>query len=433
MNIQKIIINPLFVFFGVWAIVFLLLRMDVSARVPSLPYGFAFQAMLVAIGAVIGYGIGFFGLGKLRSRYSQFINERNRFSLMIRGLFAIMCLGFLITVVVSGGIPILYYLTGSGPSYTEFGIPTVNGFINSLLLFVGTLTFSALIGFSSRRWIRLVFLICLAIPIIAVHRQSIMSLLIQCVVVYIALRLRRLNKRVVVLALLMVFTVVVFSSIGNLRTSSEVFQQQAALQPEYEWIPTWALWFYMYLTTPLSNFAQITTMNFVHTSGISTFSALTPTVVRTAIWGGEGSRIMQELVGSQTFNVATYALPPYLDWGWIGVIGFTGCLLALGGYSYRTFLRRHSIYDLFRLSVLLQVIVLTVFANLFLTWGILFQLILALLFRKWLIRIDALADAMSVGLAARTGESVGLKVLSITAARRPSMVTRIICLLVGRS
>jgi oligosaccharide repeat unit polymerase len=390
MTIQRIIINPLFVFLGVWAIPFLLLRIDVSAQVSSLPNGFGFQAMLVAIGAVVGYGIGFYGLGKLRSRPGRFVNGISRLSFMIRVLFGIMCLVFLITVVVSGGIPILYYLTGSGgPSYTKFGIPTVHGFFNSLLLFVGTLTFWMLIYYSSRRWIRLVFLICLAIPIITVHRASLMFLITQCAVIYIALRIRRLNKRVVVLALLLAFIVVVFSGIGNLRNESVLFRQHAALQPKYEWIPSWALWFYMYLTTPLSNFAQITTMNFVHTSGAVSFSDLTPTVVRRAIWG-EPPWIAQE-VGAKTFNVASYALSPYIDWGWAGVICFTGFILMLAGYFFRTFLCRHSLYDLLRLSVLLQVIIMTVFANLFLTWGVIFQFVLALLFRRWLIRIDALA------------------------------------------
>jgi len=365
--------------------------MDVSARVSSLPDGFGFQVMLVAIGAVIGYGIGFYGLGELRSRHRQFINGHNRFSFMIWVLFVIICLIFSVTVVICGGIPILYYLTGSGgPSYTKFGIPTLHGFFNSLLLFVGTLTFWASINFSSRRWIRLVFLICLAIPIIAVHRASLMCLIVQCAVVYVALRVRRLNKRVVVLALLMVFTVVAFGVIGNLRSDSVAFRQQVMLQPEYEWIPSWALWFYMYLTTPLSNFAQITTMNFVHTSGAASLSGLTPTVVRTAIWG-ELPWIMKEL-GAQTFNVAGYALAPYLDWGWSGVILFTGFILMLAGYFSRKFLCRHSLYDLLRLSVLLQIIIITVFANLFLTWGVIFQLVLALLFRRWLIRIDALAS-----------------------------------------
>lgn len=386
MTIRRIIINPLFVFLGVWAIAFLLLKIDVSSIVElSLPDGFAFQAMLVAIGAVIGYGIGFYWLSNFRRRSKQFTNEHKNLSHIILRLFPIICFIFLITVVVGGGIPIVYYLTGSGPSYAEFGIPTVHGFFNSLLLFVGTLAFWALMDFSSRRWIRPVFLICLAIPIIAVHRASLMILIVQCAVVYIALRIRHLNKRVVILALLLAFTIVAFGIIGNLRSGE--LGQRAALQPEYEWIPSWALWFYMYLTTPLSNFAWATTMNFVHTSGAASLSSLTPTVVRTAIWG-EAPPIMLEF-GERTFNVACYAMPLYLDWGWSGVIFFTGFILMLAGYFFRTFLCRHSLYDLLRLSVLLQIIIMTIFANFLLSAAIIFELMLTFLFRRFLIRIDA--------------------------------------------
>lgn len=389
-TIRKVILNPLVVFLGVWLLAFLLLGIDVSERVSPLPKGFTVRAILVALGAVVGYGVGFLGLGELRRKSKRFDNNIGRVSFVLRVSVGIMCPIFLMTVFVAGGIPILHYLTGSeGPSYTEYGIPTVHGFFNSLLLFAGTISFWTLITSSSQRWMRIVFVCCLTIPIITVHRASLMILIVQCAVIYIFVRLRRLNKRVVVLAISLAITIVAFGALGNLRNDSAVFRRLASLQPAYEWMPTWALWFYMYLATPLSNFAQLSTVNIVHTSGAVSLAGLTPTFVRTAIWG-EAPWIVQEM-GAQTFNIAGYAAQPYLDWGWLGVICFTAFLLMLAGYCFRAVLHRHSLYDLLRLSVLLQVIVMTVFANLFLSWGVIFQLVLALLFRRNLIRLDALA------------------------------------------
>jgi oligosaccharide repeat unit polymerase len=384
-NLNKILINPLVIFLGIWVATFYLYTLNISGIIIAPPDDFYLYIYFVVIGASVGYVIGYYLIYKLKGKSKLFDNKSKRIEKIINRMFFIIFSIYVITVFYSGGIPILYYLISVGPLYNEFGIPTIHGFFNSLVIFTGTLTFWVLMDFSKRLVYRFIFFMCLLIPIVGIHRASLLILIAQTAFIYIAIRINKINLRFILIILLIVITAIIFGVIGNLRSGS--IEERSSIQEGYEWLPFWAVWFYMYLVSPLSNFAQITSQTIAYSYGSVSLSGLTPSVIRSHIWG-DSPAILTD-IGEQTFNIASYAAAPYVDGGWIGLILFTAFLMMIAAYCYRIFLERHSLYDLLRLTILSQIILMTVFSNFFFNITIIFQLIICLIFRTHLIRIDA--------------------------------------------
>ena len=374
------LLNPLVLFTGVWGLVFFLFSLRVSDLLIRIPSEFYFPASLTLLAAVVGFALGYAGVRPAR-RASKSSVSLERISFGVRAGFRVILLVFAFEVVYSGGLPILYYLTGrGGVSYSEFGIPSLHGFLVATVLFVGTLSFWRLLVGRAGGATWAVFVACLLIPVITVHRGSLVYLLIQCGLTYVAVRVRGIDRRILALGVFIGSFLFAFSSLGNLRSGSAPFRAIAQVAPEYEKIPDALLWPYIYVTTPLNNFIYTTTRPVTPELGAESFSSMTPTFIRTPLWG-PGKDITEYLV-YPLLNVSSYASPLYLDAKWPGVIGFTFVLLFAAGISFRQFLQRGLLPDLMRLVLFDQVIILSVFANLLLQWVVMFQLVVCVLLAR---------------------------------------------------
>ena len=395
MMTKKLLLNPLVLFLGSWTLVFWLLSLRVSGILLPLPTGFAFPVGVISFSGFLGYVIGFYVLGASKRKPVHFSNPLRRVRFIIKPLFCLMNVILPVTVVIAGGLPILYYVGGPKVRYSSFGIPTLHGFFNSLVVFTGTLCFWLLISKNSSVFSNLIFLVCLAIPVVSLHRASLMILVLQCLMIYIGVKVKGLNRHVILLAFLVLLVLFTFGVLGDLRTDgAEQFRRQIQLKPEFQWAPSWLLWPYIYLATPLNNFAHMTTLHNEPTYSMNVFSRLVPTALRRVLWSSDRVSLDSYLVKSN-FTVSTYASHLYLGWGWPGVIGVTGFLLTVSGYAFRKFLRRRSLLDLVRLAVLDQIILLLVFSTLFMSWVVLFQFVLLYLFRKRLANTGAFAGVFA--------------------------------------
>ncbi len=386
MNGRHLFINPLVVFLGTWGVVFYLYNLCLSDVLSPLSDQFVYAA----VGLMIFSACCFFVGAIIPSRGHKPtipIDELSKVSLIktVHRLFLIMVGLFVVTVVTYQGFPLLWIILGDARTYTEFGFPTIHGFFNSLLLITGTIAFWLLLNNQSKDGSKIILAFCIIVPIITLHRQSMVSLLLQCLFIFAAVRHGSAIQSARGVVIFLLTCSALFAVLGNIRTGDEALAGQASLLGAGQELPLPVLWLYMYLTTPLSNFYDLTIMSFEPTYGGSSLAGLTPTVVRQVLWG-EPSQVM-DYFSERTFNSSSYAFILFLDFGWRGVYFFTGCVIGYGGVLYNRFVRYPTLYNLLNLSILNHVVFLFVFANFMLTWGILFQFVIVRLLRRKLMRI----------------------------------------------
>jgi oligosaccharide repeat unit polymerase len=256
------------------------------------------------------------------------------FSYNINRLFIIWAAISLFEIVLSGGLPIVWIVSGSGRSYEEFGLPTIHGFANAVWLY---LVFVSLIQCLEpiRRPSRVLRAVLLSIwPALVVSRALFTMALLQFIFFYFFTSKRsKLSLCLRFLVLAAAFSLV-FGYVGNIRSPEYSIVSSLGLQSdEIHW--QLLLWIYAYIVSPISNLAlnwQSTNPEF-NLLPLNTFVGLLPSVLRASLGIVTGFNAYQGQIAHNAFNVATAFLGPFLDWDIAGVfllaicIGFFGHLV----------------------------------------------------------------------------------------------------------
>jgi len=384
---KRLLLDPLVLFIVIWGTVFLLFSLHWSVLLLTFDDSFIEWTVVTLVAAIFGYLAGRLLAGLSGTRAAS--GQRSRLSAAIRGIAVGMLAIIPFEAMISGGLPIIWHLRGSEKTYTDYGIPTLHGFFNALLLFVGTVSWWMLTSRRARPWVKWVFLACFLLPIVAITRQVLMSLIVQCVIVFVGARVRIHEGVLLRLLAASALAIALFVVIGDLRSNNTMFREQAEISRAADRVPTTFLWPYIYLTTPVNNFLYLTKINTPQTYGAQSLATLTPTVVRFAIFGEKAG--LPPILVKETFNVTSYATPLYLDFRWPGVVMFTFVMMALSGYVYQKFKATNDLLSLVMLAVVDQIVIFSFFVNFFLTWGVLFQLVLLVLLRGSMAGVDASA------------------------------------------
>lgn len=370
-----------------WGIVFYLHSLKLVEVLQPFSHLFIANIFGVLFFALLCYAFAY--LVPLRKLTQSVIRDEDIYTYQVRKitirLLKACAIIFFITIIFFGGFPLLWIFLGIEKTYSEFGFPTIHGLFNALLILLGTIAFWFLS--SGRRFpvAKYILIFCILIPILSLHRQSLVSLLLQCMFIYVAIRAKGGFKEVRSTLIFVIILSIAFSTLGDIRTGNDVLLNLAGSGDIIE-IPAPLLWIYLYLTTPIGNFHDLTQLTFSHTFGATSISNLTPTFFREIIWG-ERIWVMQDFTGL-TFNAYSYAFVPYLDFGWYGVYFFTGVTIFFATMIYRGYVITGNLYYLLNLAIMNQIIFLFIFSNLLLTWGIIFQFVIIRIFKKTLCRID---------------------------------------------
>jgi hypothetical protein len=267
----------------------------------------------------------------------------------------------IIEIIVSRGIPLLWLIQHSDKTYMDFGISSVHGLVNSLLLSIGLCRFALFLLTGKRRHL-IVPLFILVWSIAVVTRNMLLVSLIEFGILFF--RLKPIQpKTILKLAVGVVCLILAFGAIGDYRTgSSDLIRLWAQPTEEYpEWLPSGVLWAYIYIATPINNLVYtsdvvqpINRLTFPNTS-----ATLFPSIIRKIIYGSQlDSAESGELVAS-TFNVSTAYIGPFQDYGFLGIVLFS-MIIAL---ACLIFWFRRSVGDILIFSVLTQCLVLSLFFN----------------------------------------------------------------------
>jgi len=284
--------------------------------------------------------------------------------------------------LVSGGLPIVWIFTNSSKTYFDYGIPSLHGFVNSLLLSLALCRFLLYLLTGKRRHLRIpVF--CMVWWILLVTRASLFFTGLECAI--LLLRIRPIRVTVLSrIAAAVICVVVFFGWVGDLRTGADTFRELAQPTRSYPlWLPSGILWVYIYATTPLNNLNYSLLSRTPERNPLlpHTLSILLPTVLRNYVYGdaaAAGDVMTAELVESQ-FNVSTAYSGPAQDFGLPAVFFFSLIMAsACQWFWYKPDMRSQLVF-----AVLAQCLVLSLFYDLFLSLPILAEIgWFYLIFRK---------------------------------------------------
>ena len=275
--------------------------------------------------------------------------------------------------IVSRGVPLAWILARNGRANFEYGIGSVHGMVNALLMALAT-AYWALYLYTGERRFRRFPLFALVWAIVLVSRGTLLVLLLEYAVLY--LRLRPIRPTAFLrLGVLGVLVVILFGFIGDLRSGAGAFRQLAQPTENFpDWAPSGALWAYIYTTTPLNNL--LLTM---HTRRPAynpllpaTAATLFPSILRNIIYGAELAKESQEgELQNQALSVSTAYVGPFQDMGEYGMVFFS----VVAALLCQTFWYKSGFWNIFIFSVFTQALILSLFYNLLFSLPILGQLI----------------------------------------------------------
>lgn len=286
----------------------------------------------------------------------------------------IFLVGLSFELAYFGGAPILGLVgIGSEILYTEFGISGFHGLMNALFYSVCCYHFARILLCSDPRRIKWLMLVSALYPVFVMSRQVLISLLLQYLLIYLAVRRPSGRQYMRVLAV-SIGVFLLFGYLGDLRSGREHIIQLAAPTFDYpDWLPSAFIWFYIYVCTPLNNVnANIDIApNYLP---LETAGSFIPSFARESFLEAVGASRQWNLV-TESFNVSSLLQSMVTDFGVYGSLGFT----LMCGFAFSVILRRsrHSPAAFFSLVVLLHGIALSFFANLLFHLVFLFQMLMA--------------------------------------------------------
>jgi oligosaccharide repeat unit polymerase len=277
-----------------------------------------------------------------------------------------------IEIIASKGVPIAWALTGSSKSYVDFGIKSLHGFVNSLQVAIAICYFVLFLASKQVKDLKVpIFFVCWCAVII--NRNMMLVTLLEFAVLYVRVRGLKISTAFRLIAGMLSF-ILIFGFIGDIRQgSTNAIRQLAQPTDEYpEWLPSGALWAYIYITTPINNLvynAQETrpTYNPLFPNTVAT---LFPSVIRTIIYGDRLSDVESGQLVVSAFNVSTAYVGPYQDFGLTGMTLFSVMI----GATCFFFWVRNDLKNVLMLAVTTQCLILTLFFDHFFYLPVITQL-----------------------------------------------------------
>lgn len=353
-----------------WMLVFGLSFIPVSniVRYPSLEFMF-----FVLVG---GFFLFFYEIILTFKKNTQFksVSEKNEKLLLI----SVLVLFFISLLMMKGALPVFAVLGLDGLRYNEYGIKGVQGLINALYLALMAIMFFNFM--QQKGFNKALFFLLLAYPILIMSRQVLMSLFIQLVVIWFLLSPKPLLSKLTYLGLSGVAVLIGFGVLGDLRMQSE-FDNVTDLLHELikptEFgleLPNSLLWVYTYMVSPLSNL-DLNISEAIPSGDLGRyFVQLLPSPIRPYLGYDSGFEGFENvLLIHQSLNMGTTFFSAYLTMGWIGMWVHFSIFLLLSIFVIVK--KNENKFHFLMYAVLVQIGVLSIFANLLFYLPVIFQLL----------------------------------------------------------
>lgn len=369
--------NPIAVFVAIWIFVLFIYSKRYSFVLTKLTNETIIYVSLVCLFFIVSYySVRVLFLNKkfrVQNNFQECINIPHR----IIKIFKIWFLFTLIEILYFRGLPLLSIigLGGNSDAYTEWGIPSLHGFLNAMIITLSNYVFYFYLKTKDKKYL-ILFVLCVLWPIILITRQMLMSMVVQAAFIYILSN--NIKTSSIVKVVLSAFGVIyLFGLVGDLRSGADSFIELVQPSPDYpSWLPSGFLWVYVYMVSPLNNvnfnLYKYPDFNFDLTSLIS---PLFPSFIRGKIFT-QSNDFNFQLV-NDNLNVSTM-FPTYLSsFGYIGSLFFyfmLGLIISFIYFKYKSI--NANLKWMFVLVVVFHNLIFSVFVDFFFNLIFIFQFVL---------------------------------------------------------
>jgi oligosaccharide repeat unit polymerase len=372
---KRVFINPFFIFLITWMVTLFLYNLKFSDLLLYDGYNLFLPIVVIivsfAIGAIFAY-ISKRGVNRGVCTLLLIPNSALiKIELRLRWLLIFWFSMTLIEIIYSSGVPLYWLATGSDKTYFDFGLPSLHGLLNSVILASSLVSYFLSKHSSFKVYIIVPWFITFW-GVIVVSRNLIIVNFIQIIFLYLITN-PPLKIRYFIMGVPALMAIVLgFGWLGDARSGADSFIELALPSSDYpNFLPSGVLWIYIYITTPLNNLVhQILNVNPEWNWGlINAFSLLLPSVIRNLFYDSKDF-FKGDLV-SEAFNVSTAYLDIYKDIGFFGVF----LLSLLVGYVSMKIWVGNRLKAIFSFSIISQCNVLSIFFNHYFYLPIIFQFI----------------------------------------------------------
>ena len=359
------IFTPIFIFNFIWLITLSLYELKLSYLQSDLSE----RTIEIFMSAVLAYDISyiFFNIfNNKKTRKTEKLND-NYIKKKIKLAKIILLSVFVLEVAYSGGVPLLWKFIGSSKNYISYGIPSLHGAFNGLLICLGAY------NIYKKRKESFVYIL---IGILILSRQVIISMFIEaimCMILDPNKKLKKKNKRKIILYVVLLLSL--FTILGNFRSGNNTMNNVFKPKEEYENLSDTTKWVYSYMTFSISNFNNLTRITDGNINkGASMLNELLPTVLLEKV--NINTKYKVFYLVSLNYTVSTYMPPIYLDYGKNGIIIFSVFMAFIGCLFYKKYEKnKESIKNKLLYSVFIHNVLLLFFSNMFLYLPIIVQFI----------------------------------------------------------
>lgn len=291
----------------------------------------------------------------------------------VSGLVGFWLLGTILEIILFRGFPLLWRFNGDTRLYTQFGFPSLHGVLNACYLQACTLMTILYTLRKEKKY--LVYLLALMVwPVLMLGRGILLSAILQSGLVF--LFIFKINKkRIIQVSLFFLGFIILFGILGNFRAPyGNPLEYLVADKAKslFTIIPSGFLWIYVYITAGVSNiFYNVNIIEPVYKLEYS-IANLVPNVVKNYLKINPVNTKIKLV--DPTLNTSTVYSGFISDFGAIG--GFIGVslILTMALYSYRSSLKLTP-WALASYSVMVQILVFSVFYDMFFLLPTLFQFV----------------------------------------------------------
>jgi oligosaccharide repeat unit polymerase len=381
---RNLALHPLTIATGIWGVLLGLYALHLSELLlfPIL------QLVPIALAiwspfAIVAIGYALWRPRPLRQGFKLTVLSPTQLAVIekrLRLLLRFWIVAAIFETLASGGFPIVWLFTNPEKTYFDYGISSLHGVVNSLLLALSLSRVGLYLLSRERRHLRLP-LFSIVWWIALVTRGTLLTSLAECLVLWLCIRPVKL-KTIARIVAYSGLVVLLFGWVGDLRTGAEGFRALARPSANYpQWLPSGVLWVYIYATTPLNNLAYTKLSREPEENPLlpHTLAQLFPTVVRNYVYEDAARVLAGDMVDATVSNVSTAYLGPLQDFGLPAVFLFSMVTAILcQWYWYKSDLRSLLIF-----AVLAQCLIFSILFDLFLSLPIIAQVCwFALIFRK---------------------------------------------------